>query len=72
MHITRRRFLQGVSVAGAAIRVGLPPMAAWFTTNGTAYAATGKGREPVRVMVSFNGKRCPSGNGFELSRLGFE
>ena len=26
-------------MAGAAIRVGLPPLAAWFTSNGTAYAA---------------------------------
>ena len=42
MHITRRRFLQGVSMAGAAVRVGLPPLAAWFTSNGTAYAATAK------------------------------
>src|SRR5688500_18126740 len=42
MHITRRRFLQGVSMAGAAIRVGLPPLTAWFTSNGTAYAATAK------------------------------
>jgi hypothetical protein len=25
-------------MAGAAIRVGLPPLAAWFTDNGTAYA----------------------------------
>ncbi len=45
MHdLSRRRFLQGVSMAGAAIRVGLPPLAAMFTTNGTAYAATATGR----------------------------
>ena len=58
MHVTRRRFLQGVSMAGAGIRVGLPPLAAWFTSNGTAYAATSK---PIasRFVFWFNGNGIP-------------
>ena len=74
MHITRRRFLQGVSMAGAAIRVGLPPLAAWFTTNGTAYAATAKAVTP-RFVFWFNGNGIPErywipsavGSGFEMT-----
>ena len=58
MHITRRRFLQGVSMAGAAIRVGLPPLAALFTRNGTAYAATAKAVTP-RFVLWFNGNGIP-------------
>ena len=54
MYISRRRFLQGVSMAGAAIRVGLPPLAGWFTSNGTAYAAAGRAVTP-RFVLWFNG-----------------
>ena len=40
MNVSRRRFLRGVSLTtGALIRVGLPPLAAMFNSNGTAYAA---------------------------------
>src|SRR5918995_1661263 len=74
MHITRRRFLQGVSMAGAAIRVGLPPLAGWFTTNGTAYAATAKAVTP-RFVFWFNGNGIPErywipsevGSSFEMT-----
>ena len=40
MPLSRRRFLRNMSMTGAAIRVGLPPLAAMFNANGTAYAAT--------------------------------
>lgn len=39
MPLSRRRFLKSVSLTGAAARVGLPPLAAMFNANGTAYAA---------------------------------
>ena len=42
MRLSRRRFLRGLSLTGAAVRVGLPPLAAMFNSNGTAYAAPGK------------------------------
>ena len=58
MNVTRRRFLHGVGMAGAAIRVGLPPLAAWFTSNGTAYAATSKPIAP-RFVFWFNGNGIP-------------
>ena len=37
--LSRRTFLRGLGVAGAAVRVGLPALDAMFNTNGTAYAA---------------------------------
>ena len=40
MPLSRRRFLRNMSMTSAAIRVGLPPFAAMFNSNGTAYAAT--------------------------------
>jgi hypothetical protein len=60
MRVTRRRFLQGVSMSGAAIRVGLPPLAAWFTNNGTAYAAA-RGAQAItpRFVFWFNGNGIP-------------
>ena len=43
--LSRRKFLRGISMTGAAVQVGLPPLAAMFNMNGTAYAAeTGEGR----------------------------
>ena len=60
MHVTRRRFLQGVSMAGAAVRVGLPPLAAWFTSNGTAYAAAAGAKAVTpRFVFWFNGNGIP-------------
>ena len=44
MPLSRRRFLRNMSMTGAAIRVGLPPLAAMFNSNGTAYAATAQAR----------------------------
>jgi hypothetical protein len=47
-------------MAGAAIRVGLPPLAAWFTTNGTAYAAQNGARAITpRFVFWFNGNGIP-------------
>src|SRR5918993_4595984 len=51
--VSRRNFLRGVSLTGAAVRIGLPPLAAMFNSNGTAYAA-GNGI-PSRFVLWFNG-----------------
>ncbi len=56
--LSRRRFLRGVGVAGSAVRIGLPPLAAMFNGNGTAYAATGQAVEP-RFVFWFNGNGIP-------------
>ena len=62
MPISRRRLLRGISLTGAMVRVGLPPLAAMFNSNGTAYAAPGKGTasaiEP-RFLIWFNGNGIP-------------
>src|SRR5947209_4250878 len=63
MRLSRRRFLRGLSVTGAAVRVGLPPLAAMFNSNGTAYAAPGKVAAGVpiedRFLIWFNGNGIP-------------
>ena len=61
MDVTRRRFLHGLSIAGAAIRVGLPPLAAWFTESGTAYAAANGAAKAMtpRFLFWFNGNGIP-------------
>jgi hypothetical protein len=62
MPLSRRRFLRGISFTGAAVRVGLPPLAAMFNPNGTAYAA-GKdaraGEIEKRFVLWFNGNGIP-------------
>jgi len=63
MQLSRRSFLRGVSLAGAVVRVGLPPLAAMFNSSGTAYAAATDGLtagpiEP-RFLVWFNGNGIP-------------
>jgi len=79
MQLDRRKFLRGVSVTGALVRVGLPPLAAMFNFNGTAYAAPSKARgvEPIesRFLIWFNGNGIPerywipetTGTDYELS-----
>ena len=60
--LSRRTFLRGFGVSGAAIRIGLPALGAMFNGNGTAYAATGKSaaREiPTRFVFWFNGNGIP-------------
>src|SRR5215467_8886662 len=63
MRLSRRRFLRGLSLTGAAVRVGLPPLAAMFNSNGTAYAApaksTGGARIEDRFLIWFNGHGIP-------------
>jgi hypothetical protein len=56
--LSRRSFLKGVGLSGAAINIGLPAFDAAFNSNGTAYAATGtQGAEPIesRFLLWFNG-----------------
>jgi hypothetical protein len=56
--MSRRRFLRGVGLGGAAIRVGLPAFEALFNANGTAYAAGGGlDAQPIetRFVLWFNG-----------------
>lgn len=55
-HLSRRTFLRGAGAAGA-VRLGLPPLAAMFNSNGTAYA-NGKTIEP-RFVFWFNGNGIP-------------
>ena len=40
--LSRRRLLQGLGVAGAAVRVGLPALECMFNPSGTAYAAANR------------------------------
>lgn len=57
--LSRRTFLRGVGLTGAAVRVGLPGLAAMFNSNGTALAAAtnqvGSNEIPKRFVVWFNG-----------------
>jgi hypothetical protein len=50
-----------MSFTGAAIRVGLPPLAAMFNANATAYAATAGAATAVqpRFVFWFNGNGIP-------------
>ncbi len=58
MQLSRRKFLKGVSATGALVQVGLPPLAAMFNFNGTAYAA---GAKPIdkRFLLWWNGNGIP-------------
>src|SRR5215207_11324404 len=63
--VSRRRFLKGLTLAGGAIQVGLPPLVSMFNSQGTAYAAeTAAGRmvhTPIesRFVLWFNGNGIP-------------
>ncbi len=62
--VSRRRFLKGVGLSGAAIRIGLPPLEAMLNPHGTAYAAEAAGRItespiPSRFVFWFNGNGIP-------------
>ena len=46
--LSRRTFLRGVGLSGAAITVGLPAFESQFNASGTAYAARGGGRSRSR------------------------
>ena len=58
----RRAFLGGIGLAGAAVRIGLPPLACMFNSSGTAYAARSAGSETPpekRFVLWFNGNGIP-------------
>lgn len=60
--LPRRAFLGGIGLAGAAVRIGLPPLACMFNSSGTAYAARslGSATEPEkRFVLWFNGNGIP-------------
>src|SRR3954470_13286041 len=80
MQLSRRTFLKGLSATGAVARVGLPPLAAMFNMNGTAYAAdaatvAGSAAIDKRFLLWFNGNGIPerywipreTGAGYELT-----
>src|SRR5262245_37242851 len=51
------RFLEGLTLSVAALRIGLPPLAAMFDAHGTAYA---DGAPPQsRFILWFNGNGIP-------------
>src|SRR4051812_25342804 len=61
---SRRSLLKGMTVAGARIAVGLPPLASMFNSIGTAYAATPETGTPAkaietRFVLWFNGNGIP-------------
>ena len=57
MTISRRSILRGVTAAGTALRIALPPLDAMFNSHGTAYAAESK--IPSRFVLWFNGNGIP-------------
>jgi hypothetical protein len=60
--LSRRTFLRGFGLSGAAIRIGLPALDAMFNANGTAYAGTNpKGSRAIetRFVFWFNGNGIP-------------
>src|SRR5438045_8123765 len=63
MRVRRGTFWRGVSRTGVLVRGGLPPLAAMFNSNGTAYAAPGKvgsgSAIESRFLIWFNGNGIP-------------
>lgn len=62
LRVSRRAMLKGLSLTGARICVGLPPLISMFNSSGTAYAATPAGTEqPIesRFIFWFNGNGIP-------------
>jgi hypothetical protein len=60
MQLSRRKFLKGVSATGALVQVGLPPLAAMFNFNGTAYAAGATSKAiDKRFLLWWNGNGIP-------------
>ncbi|MCC6589706.1 MAG: DUF1552 domain-containing protein [Bryobacterales bacterium] len=57
--LSRRTFLRAAGLAGSTIRIGLPPLAAMFNSNGTAYAAANGAAIPSRFVFWFNGNGIP-------------
>src|SRR3954469_733717 len=55
--LSRRGFLRGMGLGGAAITVGLPAFESQFNSSGTAYAAASGAAQPIetRFVFWFNG-----------------
>jgi hypothetical protein len=68
--LSRRAFLKSIGLAGAVVRIGLPPLAAMFNSSGTAYAS-GKTFPTRFVLVQRNGSPSwiprETGSGFEIT-----
>jgi uncharacterized protein DUF1552 len=78
MQLSRRTFLKGIGMSGAAVQIGLPPLMAMFNSNGTAYAAAVTGKSAAidtRFLLWFNGNGIPerywipreTGSNYELT-----
>ena len=60
--LSRRKFLKGVTLTGASVSVGVPPLTSMFNASGAAYAATAhEGEKPIepRFVLWFNGNGIP-------------
>lgn len=59
--VSRRHFLRGLTLAGGAIQVGLPPLVSMFNSTGTAYGAETATAKPIesRFVFWFNGNGIP-------------
>jgi hypothetical protein len=58
--VSRRKFLKGIGLSGAAVRIGIPALDAMFNDSGTAYAAGAANRLAEKKIESkfvlwFNG-----------------
>jgi hypothetical protein len=57
---SRRELLKGITLAGARITVGLPPLVSMFNSLGTAYAAEATPKPiETRFVLWFNGNGIP-------------
>ena len=57
---SRRQLLKGITLAGARITVGLPPLVSMFNSLGTAYAAEATPKPiETRFVLWFNGNGIP-------------
>jgi len=59
--VSRRHFLKGLTLAGGAIQVGLPPLVSMMNSLGTAYGAEGAAQKAIesRFVFWFNGNGIP-------------
>ena len=59
--ISRRQLLKGLTLAGGAVQIGLPPLVSMFNSTGTAYAAENAVAKPIesRFVFWFNGNGIP-------------
>jgi hypothetical protein len=59
--VSRRHFLKGLTLAGGAVQVGLPPLISMFNSTGTAYGADRAPQSPIesRFVFWFNGNGIP-------------